>query len=640
MKNLIYISLLASGIAFGQNAMEKGDDLYAKYDFDNAIESYNKAISSNKATEDVNLKIANSYFNLTNYKQALPWYQRAISADYSNVDEGDFLKYIQCLKSEGQYEDADAILMEYYAGNSEKLAQLKKQKAAFDIKRDNLYVLRNLPINSANSDFGVANYGNKILFASSRAGEGELTKKTYAWNEQPYLNIYEAQRNTANGNLTNDKLFEGLNSQYHDAMICFNKENTRVYFSTNQLRKKGKLKTNEDGTSTLQIMLADVVEGKIANIVSLSINSEEYSCSHPMLSEDGKFLYFVSNMENGMGETDIYRAPVKADGTVGSPKNLGPKINTPGREMFPTLQEGKLYFSSDGHYGIGGLDLFASKIKGDNFENPENLGRPFNSEMDDFNIYWTKAGVNGYLSSNRLGGKGDDDIYFFTKDDQNWYQDVFGNVKEQTTKEIIPFATVKVYDDLDSLIAETQADSLGRFEVQLPCSSTNRLVFSKENHSTEELDVTTPDTPKVPEEEDAEDVYLTLYKTLVKEEDGVEKIIVNPIYFDYDKAEITPQAEVELNRVIDAMNKFPSIVIKIESHTDARGKDSYNLKLSDDRAKSTRDYLIEQGIDPNRIISAVGYGEQQIKNKCKNGVECTDDEHFVNRRSDFIVVKK
>ncbi|MDX1446546.1 OmpA family protein, partial [Lishizhenia sp.] len=486
----------------------------------------------------------------------------------------------------------------------------------------------------------VANYGNKILFASSRAGEGELTKKTYAWNEQPYLNIYEAQRNTANGNLTNDKLFEGLNSQYHDAMICFNKENTRVYFSTNQLRKKGKLKTNEDGTSTLQIMLADVVEGKIANIVSLSINSEEYSCSHPMLSEDGKFLYFVSNMENGMGETDIYRAPVKADGTVGSPKNLGPKINTPGREMFPTLQEGKLYFSSDGHYGIGGLDLFASKIKGDNFENPENLGRPFNSEMDDFNIYWTKAGVNGYLSSNRLGGKGDDDIYFFTKDDQNWYQDVFGNVKEQTTKEIIPFATVKVYDDLDSLIAETQADSLGRFEVQLPCSSTNRLVFSKENHSTEELDVTTPDTPKVPEEEDAEDVYLTLYKTLVKEEDGVEKIIVNPIYFDYDKAEITPQAEVELNRVIDAMNKFPSIVIKIESHTDARGKDSYNLKLSDDRAKSTRDYLIEQGIDPNRIISAVGYGEQQIKNKCKNGVECTDDEHFVNRRSDFIVVKK
>ncbi|MDX1445479.1 tetratricopeptide repeat protein, partial [Lishizhenia sp.] len=269
MKNLIYISLLASGIAFGQNAMEKGDDLYAKYDFDNAIESYNKAISSNKATEDVNLKIANSYFNLTNYKQALPWYQRAISADYSNVDEGDFLKYIQCLKSEGQYEDADAILMEYYAGNSEKLAQLKKQKAAFDIKRDNLYVLRNLPINSANSDFGVANYGNKILFASSRAGEGELTKKTYAWNEQPYLNIYEAQRNTANGNLTNDKLFEGLNSQYHDAMICFNKENTRVYFSTNQLRKKGKLKTNEDGTSTLQIMLADVVEGKIANIVSL-----------------------------------------------------------------------------------------------------------------------------------------------------------------------------------------------------------------------------------------------------------------------------------------------------------------------------------------------------------------------------------
>lgn len=341
-----------------------------------------------------------------------------------------------------------------------------------------------------------------------------------------------------------------------------------------------------------------------------------------------------------MGETDIYRAPVKADGTVGTAKNLGPTINTAGREMFPTLQNGMLYFSSDGHYGIGGLDVFSAKIKGDGFEAPNNMGKPFNSAKDDFNIYWMKDGINGYISSNRLGGKGDDDIYFFMKDGQNWYQDVFGDVRESTTKELIPLATVKVYDELDSLIAETTADSLGRFEVQLPCSSTHRLVFSKENHSTEELAVTTPDTPKVPEDGDEEDVYLTLYKTLVKEEDGVEKIIVNPIYFEYDKSEITPQAIVELDRVINAMNKFPNLVIKIESHTDSRGGDKYNLELSDARAKATMAYLIQQGIDPSRIISAVGYGETRIKNQCKNGVKCTDEEHFANRRSDFIVVKK
>ena len=641
MKKLIYISILFSSISFGQTVMDKGDELYAKYDFDKAIETYNKAIKSKKATPEVNVKIANSYFNMTDYKSALMWYERSISSDFGNVSEVDFLRYVECLKSEGKIGKADEALFSFYAENTDKVKALKDQRASLLDAVDSLYKVRNIDANTPNADFGVAKYNNKIIYSSSRNGEGDLTKKTYNWNGQPYLNIYEAKMNNANGQLNNTALYEGVNTQYHDAMLCFNKDYSRVYFSTNSLKKKQKLATNEEGTSTLQIMLADVVNGKITNIVSLAINSELYSCSHPMLSEDGKFLYFVSNMENGFGETDIYYAPIKPDGTIGKHENAGPTINTAGREMFPTIQNNTLYFSSDGHYGIGGLDLFQSeKTSNNTFQTPMNLGRPFNSEMDDFNMLWTTDKENGYISSNRSGGKGDDDIYYFTKDLKNWRQDVVGEVREEKSKNLIPNALVQVFDEYDSLVTETYSASLGMFKVNVPCNTTHELVFSKENHSKEKLEITTPEKPKKLKEEDQEQVYLTVYEDLVKKEDGVEKIIVEPIYFEYDKSDITQEAKIELQKVITAMETFPNLVIKIESHTDSRGGDKYNLELSDDRAKSTRTYLISKGINKERIISATGYGETRPKNKCKNGVKCSDDEHFINRRSDFIVVKK
>jgi outer membrane protein OmpA-like peptidoglycan-associated protein len=396
---------------------------------------------------------------------------------------------------------------------------------------------------------------------------------------------------------------------------------------------------DETKTNNFQIIKGSIVDNKLENPQKVFFNSDDYSVGHPSLSEDGQWLFFASDMPGGYGETDLYYVKIAADGTMSSPVNLGPKINTLGNDLFPFFSSGKLYFSSDGHYGWGDLDVYESTfLDNGTFSDPKNLGAPINSNKDDFAFIIDKTGRFGYLSSNREGGKGDDDIYSFTKGTPVCNQTISGMAIDHKSKLPLSDVTIMGYNSFSDILGETKTNFEGKYALVVPCGKVVKMIAAKPNYSSDEktVETTLENGGEIPDI----NFELSNYDDLVVKKKGVEKVDVKPIYFDYDKYDITPLAIEELTKVVFIMQKFPNIRIKIESHTDSRGKDAYNLQLSDNRAKSTRDYIISQNIDASRIESAIGYGESRLINKCKNGVKCTEEEHLLNRRSDFIIIQK
>lgn len=619
----------------------KADEYYASLNYPMAIELYEKSAEKSKetkkelTTESIN-KLANSYYFTTDYSKAKVWYKKLHRIQGNGMNEADFIRYISCLRSSGEDQTANEIIKEYYSGNALRLKMMSFQKNELDSLENSTETIQNLAINSENSDFSPSFYKNEIIFSSSRILDN--SDRLYEWNNQPYLNLYRTYRNEQTGELNDVRAFSALNSGFHDATLIFSQSDNSVYFSRNQMTPKDKLSTDDKGNSHVSIMRGVMADDKIMEIQELEFNGATYSCSHPTLTEDGKYLVFASDKPGGFGESDLYIVRVNADGSTSTPLNLGEKINTAGREMFPFFSGDTLYFASDGHYGFGGLDLYQTIMAGEtNYALPSNLGKPINSNKDDFAYIYDKKTRTGYLSSNRDGGKGDDDLYWFKLKEIPQWVAFSGLVLNEVDKTSIPNANIQVFDLFNELVQDTVSDEKGNFDLALPCNEQFKIVFSKEDYSTETVKLSTPEKSDV---NDGNEVFLTNFTSLVEKEGDREKIKVEPIYFDYAKWDITEQAIVELNKVLFAMEKFPEMTIKIESHTDSRGADRYNLELSDKRAKSTMEYLISQGIDSNRILSAVGYGETRPKNKCTNGVKCPEEQHYENRRSDFVIISK
>lgn len=629
---------------FSQSRLKKADRLFAEFAYVDAAKEYEKYLENEKepGIETIQ-KVGDSYYFTGKMSNALRWYTKLDAVTAGNMDDKYFNRYIQSQRAEGNYQKADDLMKKRLEARGDQAAinRFINQKKYLDSlnKAPANYTVSNLMVNTDKSDFGTAFYGNQVVYSSSK----DTTKvggKTYAWNDQPFLELYVADRNAADGSLFNDKKFiPDEQTQYHNATLTFSPDLKTVYYSANVVSKSDRLKNSSTGTNNFEIIKGTIEGGKLINPEKLPFNSKDYSVGHPALSSDGKWLYFASDMPGGFGDTDIYVAEVYENGKVGDPKNLGPMINTAGREMFPFVNDSILYFSSDGHYGMGGLDMFESRrIKDLEFSEPKNLGKPVNSTRDDFSFIMDKEKKYGYFSSCRPGGKGDDDIYYFNRQEPPCNQWVSGKVTNHKYKMAINMAEVKVLDQYGDVITSVKTKEDGTYRVQVPCGSKIKMEAAKENHTKADKEMETSKKNNV----ETKDVNFELdnYADLVKQEDNVEKVDINPIYFDFDKWDITPQAAVELDKVVYIMKNFPAIVIKIESHTDSRGKDAYNMKLSQNRAKATNDYIIARGIEPTRIESVKGYGETRLRNKCKNGVECTDEEHFRNRRSDFIIVKK
>tara|TARA_R110002020_G_scaffold184120_1_gene380934 strand:- start:13505 stop:15430 length:1926 start_codon:yes stop_codon:yes gene_type:complete len=639
MKKIVLLIICVQTWTYSQQNTWKADRLYADFHFEEAAQLYQNAIGASNRIDPVTVeKLANCYFNLNEYGEALVWYDKLYHLKSKQLKESTFIKFLQTVKSNRDYERANALIKEFYAGDGEKMQMITAQKKHLEKlgETDSLYKITNLDINTSMSDFAPVFYKDHVLFTSSR--DTTVPKEQYyQWNDQPYLNLYSAERNKSTGELREvTKLMADADYRFHDATMSFDKDGGTVYFVQNYVKGK-KLKGNKEGISNFRILRGIMQGDRIVNATALAFNHEDYSCGHPAISPDGKYLFFISDMPGGYGETDIYVTEVFGDGSTNTPVNLGPKINTAGREMFPFMVDGILYFSSDAHYGLGGLDVFGANMHSkSSYDLPLNLGATINSNRDDFSFILDTKENKGYFASNRALGKGDDDIYHFEKMPPIANYIYSGHVYDAKTKEALDRALVQVFDSFDNgLTSNMETDENGYYEFQLPQLS-QELLFSKQGYSSVRESIKRSDT--LSKNSTANDVYLTSLESLTVREGNLTMVDVEPIYFDLGKANITPLAEMELQKVLFVLQSFPETNIRIEAHTDSRGSDSLNMELSKKRAENTERYLVANGVDPSRVRRSEGFGESRLKNRCSNGVTCDEWEHAINRRSNFILV--
>jgi len=495
-----------------------------------------------------------------------------------------------------------------------------------------------LDVNTKEADFGVAFLGDdKIVFASP-SDKVTIIKRVWRENGQAYLDLYLGDVDSIGGIINKRKLQGEVNRKLHEASLAFTKDLKTVYFSANNYNEKEKSIRGKGGFDNIQLYKASVnEEGLWSNITKLPFNSDDFQSGLPSLNVDETKLYFVSDREGGFGKTDIYVVDINSDGSYSDPVNLGPKINTEEREMFPFMSDDNiLYFSSNGHAGYGSLDVFASKIFDNTVSEPLNLEAPVNSPKDDFAYILKEELQKGYFSSNREDGKGDDDIYSFSEDDELFIeclQTVVGVVKDKETQALMPGTIVQVLDEDGNQLQITAAtEEEASFSFKLPCDTKYQLVAMSDGYLKLETPVKTindlggPDI--VQDLEMAQDFIMVGDELLVN---------INVIYFDLDKHNIRPDAAAELDRVVEVMTKYPELKIMASSHTDSRAEDDYNMKLSEKRAKASLDYIVAKGIDASRI-SSQGFGESQLVNECSDDKECSEQEHQLNRRTNFTVV--
>jgi hypothetical protein len=434
---------------------------------------------------------------------------------------------------------------------------------------ENNYEILNSNINTVYQDYGLSYYGdNRVVFASTRLFKS-LRSKLWSGNKQPYLQVYEGMIDST-GNINGIKLFEeGINTKYHDADLAFTKDLKTVYFTSNNYLNK-QFRRDSLGWNNVQLYKAEVdSSGVWSNVEALPFNNDNYQTGHPSLSSDERTLYFTSDMPGGYGLTDIYKVTINPDGSYGDPVNLGPNVNTVGREMFPHIAAlGYLFFSSDGYEdGRGGLDVYVTRDFGDIVKPSINLGSPINTSFDDFSFKYQQGKQTGYFSSNRPGGKGDDDIYVFTEIKPlliYYTQFVTGTVSDEKTGLPVLGSEVIVYDEMG--VEVNRGDVYGEkasYSFELGADKSYSVVATKEGYS-----------------EDSQIFYLAYGQDqeipleIGKEEFVVEPerclLNINPIYFDFDKSNIREDAAIELDRVVDVMEKYPELIIEVGSHTDCR----------------------------------------------------------------------
>jgi len=632
-KVLLIILVICSTFSFSQ--IKLADKFFKDYAYIKATELYKEAVNKGNDSEHVLTRLGDCYYYNSNSAKAAEWYGKAVNM-YPKIDSEYISKYILALRSIGDYETADVWIEKFNA--IQKDSRKAKDFVLIDsdvfeelASTDGIYIeAKNLSINSENSEFGGFEHNGKFYFSSARNTANNSLKGVYKWNEEPFLNIYQSDVTTANNVKTlsdPSSISSDINTKYHEASIAITSDGKTLYFTRNNLTKRKGLGADRDGTTHLKIHKASLIDDKWQDIVELSLNDKKYSTGHPALSPDNKTLFFVSDREGGYGLSDIYKVTINDDGTYGEPENLGDKINTIGKEVFPFVDsENMLYFSSEGFTNLGLLDIFKSNILNDSDAKVENLGAPFNSSNDDFSFFINNKDNTGYFSSNnREGGQGGDDIYSFNT--FKCQQIIKGIASDKLTS--LPIASVKVelIDKTGKIINDVKTNAQGEYSFEVDCDEKYTIRGSKPDYRDDLKEV---NTSVVDSFENISD--LSLQPLIID-----NKIVINPIFFDFNKWDIRTDAKYELEDIVDVMREHPEMIIKIESHTDSRGSDKYNKKLSDRRAKSTRDYLFSRGIDTSRIESAIGYGESQPINNC--GRSCSEEEHQENRRSYFYIVK-
>lgn len=638
----------SASIFTNDKLLEKADVYFSKMWYAEAAELYEQVLESNPNNQSFKIieKAGDSHYYNTNMERAYYWYDKLYTNHKNEMSAENIFKYANSSKGTGKYARAKRLMRLYdremKKGNSRALEDLSRATPN-EIVLDNILNteepvdIANLAINTQYSDFSPMFYNDDEMVFSSAMDSSFFNTRRYKYNNQPYLDLYVAKINKESQEVKDAiKFSKKINTKYHEASVTFSPDNQSMYFTRNNYYSK-KLKRDKNGNNNLKIYMSKKVDGEWTEGQELPFNSDDFSTGHPALSPDGKQLYFVSDMPGSLGMTDIFVVDVLGDGQFSEPRNLGPEINTERREMFPFINEKKLYFSSDGHVGMGGLDIYEVSYDGDaGFLEVRNVGQPVNSKKDDFSYIVDEETQKGFFASNRRGGKGDDDIYSFQRliPEEANENAIAGVVTALVTGEVMPEALVTLLDENNIKLKEVVTGEDGSFVFEDLESSTKYILKTdKDTYFIDEQSVITKENELV-----HADISMKKLKELIVIEDGIKKLKIDMIFFDFDKFYIRNDAANELDKLVEVMNEHKTMVIKIESHTDSRGKRAYNKYLSDKRAKSTREYLISQGISPDRIQSAIGYGEEKLLNECDGTVRCSSAKHQLNRRSEFIIV--
>ena len=627
MKKNIYILaslLLVSGMAIAQKGNTKrANKLFEMRAYNEAAELY----ETKDRNQEVLQNLADSYYYNTSLQKAIKTYRELFVEYGDSIDIEYHFRYAQALKGVKDYKEADKHLSRYYNKPFNTNAFIESLEKV----TPHTFKLEQIVNEGSSSDFGVSFYGdNKVAFASARNTENP----SYSWNELPYLDLYSATLKDGNTLVDVQPFSDAINTESHESNAVFTKDGNTMYFNrTNTTRKK----TDEDRIAHIKIYKAELVDGVWTNVTALPFTSNSYSTEHPALSKDEKTLYFASDMPGTLGSFDIYKVAINDDGTFGEPENLGDVINTKHREQFPFMSEfNVLYFSSIGHQGYGGLDVFRSNMVNGGFDKPVNLGSSINSNLDDFAYVVREKNNKGYVSSNRTGY---DRLFGFAREENplTKYQ-VEGIVQDKNSKELLVGALVTLFDESDTVIQDTLVGNDAYYIFKIEPNKKYKVRGTRKAYIPQDVEFSTDSKGKV-----QHDIYLSLEsfadaEERVKEnEKGDVQVELEKIYFDFDKSNIREDAATTLQVLVDLMKKYPSMEVEVSAHTDARGPDQYNLDLSKRRAASTLEYLVSQGIERNRLKS-IGYGEMQPLNNCvKEGV-CDDDEYDVNRRCEFTIL--
>ncbi|WP_029273143.1 OmpA family protein [Flavobacterium sp. KJJ] len=661
IKNLSYAVLFLC-IFFKTNAQtintNYADKKYDEYAYADAIKAYENIVKKGVKDEKIVQRLGNSYYFIGELTEAVKWYDELFLIN-ENQESEYLYRYAQCLKSAGNYRKADEVLEKFNqkAGLEKRAALVRNDKNYLEEIKSNSgrFEVADAGVNSPYSDYGSVIYDNKIVFTSAR-DTGGVAKNNFKWTNKSFSKLYKAVL-MPDGSVGNPELFQKKeNTKFNESTPIFTKDGRTMYFTRNNFID-GKRGRSENKVTLLKLYKAELVEDEWINIKELPFNSDQYSTAHPALSLDEKTLYFASDMPGTLGQSDLYKVTINEDGSFGEPKNLGPSINTEGRETFPFISgDNELYFATDGRPGLGGLDIFVSKINSDGtLDDIQNVGEPINSKQDDFGFTIDSKNRNGFFSSNRESGHGLDDIYRFTETRRLiCEQDLMGTVTDAESKEAIANTSLTLFDENFNLVLNVLSDENGNYLFpKVKCGKKYAIRTAKDDYGVKQISIAIKrETGKTVLPISIEKNFVPMTAKVI----DVKKVTIAPVkfgsikvgtdlakllhipmnFFDLGKATIKKTSEPQLLKLVDVLNQYPNIKLDIRSHTDSRQSASNNQILSDKRAQSTKEWLVQKGIDANRL-NAKGYGETRLVNKCADGVKCTEKEHQQNRRSEFII---
>ncbi|HXH20114.1 MAG TPA: OmpA family protein [Chitinophagales bacterium] len=634
---VILLSLLVLSGAFAQSYRTcKADRNFVKPDYGRALKQYKKLYKKNN-TNELRLKVAECYRMLDSLEQAADWYKLAVNS--GRVEAQYVYNYGQVLRMLGRYSDAKVQFERYNVLEPGKNGEILALSCDLvdKFKKDSArYSITPVSFNSESDDFSALQYEDGLIYASSRY---DKKKDLYDWYSKPsYYDLYfaKSQSSPTDSAGNNAVALKGrINSYFHEGPGALTDSASTMYFTSSR-RSAGTKRVDKKGFLHFQIYSARKSrKGKWKHIKCFPHNSRHYSLGHPTISADGSRMIFTSNLAGGYGGFDLYIC-YREENKWGKPINLGSKVNSPGNEMFPRFgPDNKLYFASDGQMGLGGFDLYVSTETQEGWGSVTNLGYPINTRFDDFSLELT-SGNTGYFSSNRKGGKGMDDIYYVTvsagkeEKEKTFAQAdtgmilLVGNIVNPMNDKAEGGVDVTLVDKLTNTSEKTKTDADGYFSFEVAPESIYELKMFKDSLSNKNLDFNTLGV-------DGGD-------TITFSDIIIEGILLKDIYYGYNEYKILPTAYPILDSIVAMMKEKPEVTVDIGGHTDCRGSFAYNLELSWKRANAAQEYLVSKGISANRITLSA-FGEQHILNKCRDGVQCTEEQHRVNRRTVLKILK-